>query len=201
MEYEYLKDLFGDGSLSFAQFVEKLGSAGDKVKLVNLKDGGYVGKDKFDAMQTERDALKTQLETANTTIKSYTDMDIDGIKQSAKDWETKYNTDTQKLRDKLSDMEYSHTVEAAASGLKFTSAAAKKAFMADLTAKKLTVQDGKLLGLDDFVNAYKQSDPSAFASENPVPQFVKPSTPQQRTMDGQAEVDAFYANNPFYHRK
>lgn len=201
MEYEYLKDLFGDGSLSFAQFVEKLGGAGDKVKLVNLKDGGYVGKDKFDAMQTERDTFRTQLETANTTIQSYKDMDIDGIKQSAKDWETKYNTDTQNLRDKLADMEYSHTVETAVAGLKFTSTAAKKAFVADLTAKKLTVQDGKLLGLDDFVNAYKQSDPSAFASENPVPQFVKPGTPQQRTTDGQAEVDAFYANNPFYHKK
>ena len=201
MEYEYLKDLFGDGSLSFAQFVEKLGSAGDKVKLVNLKDGGYVGKDKFDAMQTERDGLKIQLETANTTIQSYKDMDIDGIKQSAKDWETKYNTETQKLRDKLADMEYSRTVETAVSGLKFTSAAAKKAFVADLTAKKLTAQDGKLLGLDDFVSAYKQNDPSAFASEVPAPQFVKPSTPQQRTTDGQAEVDAFYANNPFYHKK
>lgn len=201
MEYEYLKDLFGDGSLSFAQFVEKLGGAGDKVKLVNLKDGGYVGKDKFDAMQTERDTFRTQLETANTTIQSYKDMDIDGIKQSAKDWETKYNADTQMLRDKLADMEYGHTVETAVAGLKFTSAAAKKAFVADLTAKKLTVQDGKLLGLDDFVNAYKQSDPSAFASESPVPQFVKPSTPQQRTADGQAEVDAFYANNPFYHKK
>lgn len=201
MEYEYLKDLFGDGSLSFAQFVEKLGGAGDKVKLVNLKDGGYVGKDKFDAMQTERDTFRTQLETANTTIQSYKDMDIDGIKQSAKDWETKYNADTQMLRDKLADMEYGHTVETAVAGLKFTSAAAKKAFVADLTAKKLTVQDGKLLGLDDFVNAYKQSDPSAFASESPMPQFVKPSTPQQRTTDGQAEVDAFYANNPFYHRK
>lgn len=201
MEYEYLKDLFGDGSLSFAQFVEKLGGAGDKVKLVNLKDGGYVGKDKFDAMQTERDTFRTQLETANTTIQSYKDMDIDGIKQSAKDWETKYNADTQMLRDKLADMEYGHTVETAVAGLKFTSAAAKKAFVADLTAKKLTVQDGKLLGLDDFVNAYKQSDPSAFASESPMPQFVKPSTPQQRTTDGQAEVDAFYANNPFYHKK
>lgn len=96
---------------------------------------------------------------------------------------------------------YGHTVETAVAGLKFTSTAAKKAFVADLTAKKLTVQDGKLLGLDDFVNAYKQSDPSAFASENPVPQFVRPGTPQQRTTDGQAEVDAFYANNPFYHKK
>ena len=200
MEYEYLKDLFGEGSLSFAQFTEKL-DASDKVKLINLKDGGYVGKDKFDAMQTERDGLRTQLQTANTTIQSYKDMDIEGIKQAAKDWETKYNADTQALRDQLADMAYRHTVEAAVSGLKFTSAAARKAFVSDLTAKKLTVQDGKLLGLDDFVSAYKQNDPSAFAPDAPVPKFVKPGTPQQHIADGQAEVDAFYANNPFYHRK
>ena len=94
MEYEYLKELFGDSALSYAQLVEKLGGAGDRIKLVNLKDGGYVGRDKFEAMQTERDGLKTQLETANTTIQSYRDMDIDGIRQSAQEWEARYNTDT-----------------------------------------------------------------------------------------------------------
>ena len=50
MEYEYLKELFGDSALSYAQLVEKLGGAGDRIKLVNLKDGGYVGKDKFEAI-------------------------------------------------------------------------------------------------------------------------------------------------------
>ena len=100
MEYEYLKDLFGEGSLSFAQFTEKL-NASDKVKLINLKDGGYVGKDKFDAMQTERDGLRTQLQTVNTTIQSYKDMDIDGIRRAVTDWETKYNTDTQALKQQL----------------------------------------------------------------------------------------------------
>lgn len=201
MEYEYLKEPFGDSALSYAQLVEKLGGAGDRIKLVNLKDGGYVGRDKFEAMQTERDGLKTQLETANTTIQSYRDMDIDGIRQSAQEWEARYNTDTQALRDKLAAQEYAHTVESAVSGLKFTSAAAKKAFVSDLTARKLTVQDGKLLGLDDFVSAYKQSDPEAFVSDQPAPAFVKPGHPQARTADGQAEVDAFYANNPFYHKK
>ena len=128
-------------------------------------------------------------------------MDIDGIRQSAQEWEARYNTDTQALRDKLAAQEYAHTVESAVSGLKFTSAAAKKAFVSDLAAKKLTVQDGKLLGLDDFVSAYKQSDPEAFVSDQPAPAFVKPGHPQARTADGQAEVDAFYANNPFYHKK
>ena len=52
-------------------------------------------------LTTERDTLQGQLTEANEKIKSYTDMDIEGIKQSAKDWETKYNTDTQALKDKL----------------------------------------------------------------------------------------------------
>ena len=117
-------------------------------------------------LTTERDTLQGQLTEANEKIKSYTDMDIEGIKQSAKDWETKYNTDTQALKDKLAATEYGHGVEAAVAGLKFSSAAAKKQFVADLTAKKLPLQDGKLLGMDDYVKQYKESDPDAFAPED-----------------------------------
>lgn len=110
-------------------------------------------------LTTERDGLKTQLDDANKTIKSYTDMDIDGIKKSASDWEKKYNEDTQGLKDQLAAANYGFSVERAAAGLKFTSEGAKKAFIADLTAKKLQLQEGKLLGFDDYVKAYKESDP------------------------------------------
>lgn len=136
-------------------------------------------------LTTERDGLKTQLEEANKTIKSYTDMDIEGIKKSAADWETKYNTDTKALKDQLDAATYGFGVERAVSGLKFTSEGARKSFMSDLTAKKLQLQDGKLLGLDDFVKAYKESDPGAFVKEDdnsenppagkPKPQFTNPN--------------------------
>ena len=52
-------------------------------------------RSRIEALETERDGLKTQLNDANTEIQSYKDMDIDGIKQKAADWENKYNTDTQ----------------------------------------------------------------------------------------------------------
>lgn len=135
-------------------------------------------------LTTERDGLKTQLDDANKTIKSYTDMDIDGIKKSAADWEKKYNEDTQGLKDQLAAANYGFSVERAAAGLKFTSEGAKKAFIADLTAKKLQLQEGKLLGFDDYVKAYKESDPGTFAKEedpnpaggsNPKPQFTNPN--------------------------
>ena len=35
-------------------------------------------------------AIQTQLDEANTTIKSYADMDIEGVQKSAADWEEKY---------------------------------------------------------------------------------------------------------------
>lgn len=117
-------------------------------------------------LSTERDGLKTQLEEANTTIQSYKDLDIEGIKAKAGEWETKYNTDTQALKDQLTEAQYGYTVKEATADLKFTSAAARKAFIADLTAKKLPLQDGKLQGLEDFVKAYRESDSGAFAPED-----------------------------------
>ena len=42
--------------------------------------------------------------------------------------------------------------------------------MADLKAKGLTLQDdGKLLGFDDFVKSYKETDPGTFAQETGYP--------------------------------
>lgn len=123
-------------------------------------------KNTITTLTTERDGLKTQLETANTEIKSYKDMDVDGIKAKASEWETKYNTDTQTLKDQLNDANYGFAVKEAVAGYQFTSESAKKAFIADLTAKKLPLQEGKLLGLEDFHKAYQESDPGAFAPKN-----------------------------------
>ncbi len=134
----------------------------DAIMDMNGKDI-EAAKANITALTTERDGLKAQLADANTAIQSYKDMDIEGVKQSVKDWETKYNTDTQKLKDDLAAANYGFAVERAVSGLKFTSESAKKAFVADLTGKKLPVQEGKLLGLEDFTKTYRETDPGAFA--------------------------------------
>lgn len=146
---DFLKDVFGTEALTYDQLAEKLKDTKD-IKVGNLAGGAYVSKEKFSSLETERDGLKTQLETAAGEIKSYKDLDVDGIKQKAADWETKYNTDTQNLKEQLEAANYGFAVQQAVSGVKFTSESAKKAFIADLTAKKLPLQEGKLLGLEDF---------------------------------------------------
>lgn len=104
-------------------------------------------------------------------------MDIEGIRQSAADWETKYNTDTQKLKDDLAAQAYEHACDMAATGIKFSSNGARKAFISDLREKKLALEDGKLLGFDDYVKAYKETDPGAFALETPPPDKPPADTP------------------------
>lgn len=165
MKREFLKGLdLGNGTHLPDETVETIMTEYGKTE-ANLQNT-------ITALTTERDGLQTQLTDANAAIQSYKDMDIDGIKQSAANWETKYNTDTQALRDQLDATKYGYAVEQAITGMKFTSDSAKKAFTADLTAKKLPIQDGKLLGLEDFTKSYKETDPGAFAPETTPPSFT-----------------------------
>lgn len=162
MKRDFLKALdLGNGAHLPDEIIEQIMAEDGKAKAAMQTS--------IDSLTTERDGLKTQLSDANAAIQSYKDMDIDGIKQAAADWETKYNTETQALKDQLEGVQYGHAVETAVGGMKFTSTSAKKAFMADLTDKHLTLQDGKLLGLDDYVKGYRDSDPGAFAPEDPAP--------------------------------
>lgn len=134
-------------------------------------------KQQISSLTTERDTLRTQLAEANTSIQSYKDMDIDGIKAKATEWETKYNADTQALQEKLDAQAYGYAVEKVASGISFSSNGAKKAFVSDLTAKNLKLSDdGKLEGFNDFLEQYRKDDPSAFKADESGKPFVASST-------------------------
>ena len=146
---------------------------------------------KLNIATTEKEDLKTQLSNANTEIQSYKDMDVDGIKQKVSDWEEKYNTDTKALQDKIDKQNYDNQVEKVVAGLKFTSSSAKKAFIADLTEKKLKIENNTLLGFDDFVKQYKETDPDAFEQEEDPNQKQKPEfgSPTPGEQGGAAELD------------
>lgn len=174
---EFLKEILGDEL--YSQVSEKINSYNsdeknkdNQVKIGNLGSGNYIGKDKFDTKETEIAGLKEQLKTARDTIKSYEDMDIEAIKKSAKDWEEKYNTDTQALQNKLAEKDYETAIKDKTANLKFTSEGAKKSFIADLKAKELKLENGNILGFDDFVKGYKETDPKAFESDTPLPEFT-----------------------------
>ena len=166
MAYEFLKKLFGtpkDGEEPKAMTYAELEAAIDadkKIQVVDVKAGGYVSKEKLDAKITELDGVKQQLSDANTTIQSYKDMDIDGIKQSAKDWETKYTQETQKLTAQLAAQERTHALDMFMGGYKFSSKPAENGVRAEFEKKNFTLEDGKFLGGDEFMKSLMENDDS-----------------------------------------
>ena len=116
-------------------------------------------KQQITTLTTERDAARSQLADANKKLEGYDP-----------EWKTKAEQAQQQADQKVAEMKAGYAATSAASGLKFTSDSAKKAFLSDLKAKNLPLQDdGTLLGFDDYVASYKKTDPGAFAQESGYP--------------------------------
>lgn len=63
---EELKSLFGEESLNFEQFSQKLAEAGETIKLANLKSGNYVAKSKYDKQLKSFEKYKSEVGKAPT---------------------------------------------------------------------------------------------------------------------------------------
>lgn len=160
---EFLKELFKEKALTFDEF--KAAVEGKKeLKLVNLADGGYVAKEKFDAKETELKNTNTQLEEANKQIESFKGMDVEGIKQAANEWKTKYEEAQIKSANELKTLKLEHAVDRALLAAKVKNPKIAKSAL-DLTAIKLDGDD--LLGLKEQIEKLKESDGYLFEeSEN-----------------------------------
>lgn len=140
-------------------------------------------------LTAERDTARDSLSDANKKLEGYDP-----------DWKTKAAQAQQQADQQIAELKAGYAADSAASGLKFTSDSAKKAFMADLKAKKLPLQDdGTLLGFDDYVASYKKTDPGAFAPEGGLPRVSgsatgTPATPTTKEQANAALRAAFGRN-------
>ena len=160
--YEFLKKLFkevdGQPEAITAEELIKRIQADSKLKIVNLEDGGYVAKEKLDAKITELSGVKKQLDDANKEIQSYKDMDIEGIKKSAQEWENKYKTDTAALNDKLTAQERKHQTDMFFSGYEFTSKAAQAGIRMEFDKKEFKLEDGVFQGASDYMKSLMENE-------------------------------------------
>lgn len=119
----------------------------------------------IETLTTEKEGLSNQLKEANEKIKGFADVDVDKLKQEIQDWETKYNTDTENLKNEISKKDYDFKLNEVVKDLEFSSNGARKAFIEDLKAKELKFEDNKLIGYNEFLKSYKETDPDAFKKE------------------------------------
>ena len=75
---EWLKDILGDG---YTEEIDK--------QVSNEIGKAYAPRADLDSANEAKAAAEAQLADANKTIAGYKDMDIDAIRQSAADWQTK----------------------------------------------------------------------------------------------------------------
>ena len=130
-----------------------------QIKIGNLGGGAYVSRSKFD---DELADLRAKLAGANTDAQKYADL------------KGKYDD----LKSQFDNQKYEYAVQNALTSIRFSSNAAKKAFTDGLIQKRLAFENDQLLGLDDYISAYRAEDPGAFAAvdaEESKPTFMAPA--------------------------
>ncbi len=172
MAYEFLKKLFGtpkDGEQAKSMTYEELEAAIDAAKdiqIIDLKAGGYVDKGKLDGKITELDGVKKQLEDANKEIQSYKDkdMDIEAVKKSASEWETKYKEETKKLQTQLKDQQRRFAEDKFLSNYQFVDDFARAGVLAEFRSKEFKYDEASdtFLGAEDYMKGIMESHKGAF---------------------------------------
>lgn len=161
--------------------LKALGLNDDQVQKVFAMNGAEMNdlKQQVATLTTERDTARTQLGDANKKLEGYDP-----------DWKTKAAEAENQAKAQVAELQHDFAAQSAVSGVKFSSESAKKAFLSDLKVKNLPVQEGKLLGFDDYLANYKKTDPGAFAPEGGLPRMAAGTSGQPATQTAHEQANA-----------
>ena len=102
--------------------------------------------------------------------------DAEGIRKQLEELQGKYTKETAEYKAQIADRDYSDAIAKVINdkGIKFSSKAAERAYIADLKTKGLKMENGVFEGFDEWHKAQMDADPSAFQTGKPAPTFAKP---------------------------
>lgn len=142
MERKYLKDL---------------GLADDVIEKIMTENGKDVTK-----ANTERDGYKTQLETAQTTLKSFEGVDVNDLKGQITKLTNDLTVKDTTFKAQLADIEFSGNLEKAVAGSK---ARNTKAVMALLDVEKLKTSKNQQADITAALDSVKKENAYLFETE------------------------------------
>ena len=148
--------------------------------IMNLHGADITAKvNEITTLKAEKTTLTEQLSTANSKLEGYDP-----------EWKAKADAAAQ-----IAALEKGYALERKASGLKFSSESARKAFLTDAKSQNFAMKDGEILGFDDYVKAFKESDPSAILPDGGMARFSASATgaPGQPANSHEAANAAFRA--------
>ena len=95
------------------KFLEDMGLTKEQVDSIMTENGNDIeaAKGDLEQVKTELEQTKTQLQEANTTIDGF--KDYDQVKGQVEEYKTKYEQSKAEYEEKIADMQFSQSLEAA----------------------------------------------------------------------------------------
>ena len=138
-------------------------------------------------LNTELEGVKGQLSQANEQIAGFKELDIEGVKQKAAEWEQKYNQAAENSAREIEQLKFDFALDK-----ELTKAQARnpKAVKALLDRDALKYDKGKIIGLEEQLETLKKNEDSAFlfGSAAPTVQFTTQSQSFQQMNDNDARA-------------
>lgn len=162
------------------EFLEGLGLDKETVDKILDENSRDIGREKQKADQAKEDLAAAQKSLADRDkdieeLKK-TSGDAEGIRKQLEELQGKYTKETDDYKAQLAGRDYSDAITRVIhdKGIKFSSKAAERAYIADLKGKHLELKDGVFSGFDEWHKAQTEADPTAFQTGKPAPSFAKP---------------------------
>lgn len=147
----------------------------------------YREAQEFKELNTELERVKGQLSQANEQIAGFKELDIEGVKQKAAEWEQKYNQAAENSAREIEQLKFDFALDR-----ELTKAQARnpKAVEALLDRDALKYDKGKIIGLEEQLETLKKNEDSAFlfGSAAPTVQFTTQSQSFQQMNDNDARA-------------
>lgn len=181
------------------------------IRYIDLSEGNYISKEKY---SSEIGTYKSQAEDLNKQIKQRdTDLadlntklvaaqadanKLQDLQTQLTSMTSKYENEAKEHAEKLAAQAYEFAVKQHAAGMKFTSGAARKQYVAEAIAQKFKMDGESIMGISDFDTKYRTDDPGAFVVEKPADtQPQQPAAPQIVAPTGSNQAGKPAENNPF----
>ena len=170
------------------EVIEKAGLEADVLDKIMALHGKDIEKHKEDlaTATTAAEGLQKQLDEANKQIESFKELKPEELQKAVEDWKTKAETAEAEAKKQIDALKFHHALDGALLGAKARNPKAVKALL-KIDDLKLT-DDGKLLGLDEQVEALKTENDYLFESDEPDPKIVTGG--KNKTVIGDASVMA-----------
>ncbi|MCR1897812.1 phage scaffolding protein [Irregularibacter muris] len=149
------------------EFLKELRLEEETINKIMAENGKDIEKYKTlsETKEKEVKTLQGQLDTANKEIESYKEMDIESIKQSARDFQKKLEDTQVQAKADIEKLQFDHALEKALAGAKARNVKAVKALL-DLEGLKLN--NGELVGINEQLEKIKQENNYLFEIEELV---------------------------------